>query len=65
MNTTMLYKPDGKFQVDDGFVDYIIVSDDEVNSKIAEGWFKTPPEAINSTPQEDAPKKRGRPAKAE
>lgn len=65
MNKTMLYKPDGEFQVDDGFIDYVIVVDEDVDSKIAEGWFKTPPEAINSIPQEDAPKKRGRPAKAE
>lgn len=65
MNKTMLYKPDGEFQVDEGFIDYIIVADDEVDTTISNGWFKTPPEAINSTTQEDMPKKRGRPAKAE
>ena len=61
----MLYKPNGGYQVDDGFVDYIIVHDDDVDATIADGWFKTPPEAINSTPQDEPVKKRGRPAKAE
>lgn len=46
MAKTMLYKHPGKHKIHGSLFDYLIVSDDDVDVKIEEGWFLTTPEAL-------------------
>lgn len=53
---TMLYKKGAKLKVDGEFYDYIIVEAEseegessELDKALADGWFKTPFEALNET----------------
>lgn len=46
MSITMLFKAPGPHEIHGGKFDYIIVPDDEVESKVADGWFLTTPEAF-------------------
>jgi hypothetical protein len=45
MSETMLYKPNGPHKIHGGAFDYVVVPDEEVPSKLAEGWFLTTTEA--------------------
>lgn len=53
-NPTMLYKLGGIYEVDGSEFDYVIVDEEEVESKLQEGWYLTTSEAkdesINSAP---------------
>ena len=41
----MLYKHPGKHKLHDDKFDYIVVDEDEVESSLKDGWYKTTPEA--------------------
>lgn len=44
---TALYKPHGKEEIWGHKLGYLVVDNAEVDTKIKEGWFKTPQEAID------------------
>jgi hypothetical protein len=45
LDSRMLYKYPGEFQLQDDKWDYIIVPETEVEEKLKEGWFLTSPDA--------------------
>lgn len=44
-NPTMLYKHPGKHEIHGDKFDYIIVDEEDIESAIADGWFRTTDEA--------------------
>lgn len=63
--TTMLYKSPGKFKrsADETF-DLRIVTDEELDAALKDGWHKTVPEAIEAAkPKADAEKPKAKKAK--
>ena len=53
MSKVMLYKYPGKHKIHGGMFDYDVVSDENVDASLANGWFKTTPEAkdANKAPE--------------
>lgn len=43
--STMLYKAPGPHEIHGGHFDYIIVEDAQLDAALADGWFRTTPEA--------------------
>lgn len=52
--TTMLYRAPGPHQIHGGDFDYVIVEDDRVEEKLAEGWYLTTTEAREAHEEEQA-----------
>lgn len=48
MTNTMLYKHPGSHDIHGDKFDYCIVSDDDVDDALNDGWFLTTPEALPS-----------------
>ena len=60
--TVMLYKSPGKHNLHGVMVDYVVVDEADVESRLEEGWSRTPLAAHQAVSK---PKRRGRPPKAE
>lgn len=46
MSITMLFKAPGPHEIHGGNFDYVVVPDEDIEAKIADGWFLTTPEAL-------------------
>lgn len=65
IEATMVYKPGNKRKIGENFFDYKIVDaveidgSSELEKALEEGWFRTPPEALEaSTKEETTPSKK-------
>lgn len=51
-NSTMLYRHPGKHKIHGDLFDYVIVSEDDVEGALKDGWHKTTVEAKEATEAE-------------
>ena len=57
--STMLYKWPGSHEIHGDRFDYVIVPDEEISAKLAEGWHLTTDAAKATPPEPSAEAKRG------